>query len=360
MNLQNLHEGQVVKNYKELCRLLEIDEMDGNSKVSQLKEIGRYIEINKKGHSFVVIQIYKNELEKSSNRNPAGSRSLYVENFSVQLLHALSKDYHYKKSKGLVDEGANYMFRTPNQLSQLTGMVNKDYRFTRLAVKDFIENNEYSLSKFDIDEFFKTTTNKINSIIKTSMNNLYKRKILVPYRRHLFTFQGKQYVSDDPQETIITTLQGKIYEDMKFRGITRERKNGGEPIVLDILSEVYLSHRTEEFYERFNKELKSEYGWTDVYSGWKINFHTSRLDENILRYEKEFKILQENKDTMNEKFVAFMTKSSQKKYDENQSRYEDFVKQIWGEVAKKDYPFRYQEDYISSQALLTELFIKIK
>lgn len=360
MNLQNLYKEQVIKNYKELCRIIGEEEVTSNSKIAQIKEIKRFVRLERIGHSFIVKEVYKNELEKYTERNPAGSRSLYVENFSIQLLHALSHDYKYKKSKGQVDDGANYIFKTPNQLSRLTGMVNEDYKFTRLAVKDFVENNEHSLSKFDIDEFFKTTTNKINSIIKTSMNNLYKRKIILPYKRHLFTFQGNKYVSDDRQETIITNLQGKIYEDMNFKGMFRERKNGGEPIVLDILSEIYLSHRYDEFYERFNKEISDVYGWTNIYSGWKINFHTSRLEQNIFKYEKEFKVLVENKTALNKKIVSFMNKSSEKRFYDNKEKYDKFEKQIWGVVAKKDYPFRYQEDYIESQALLTDLFIKIK
>ena len=39
MNIENLKEGMVVKNYKELCKLLEIEPKISNSKKAQLKEM---------------------------------------------------------------------------------------------------------------------------------------------------------------------------------------------------------------------------------------------------------------------------------------------------------------------------------
>ena len=356
MNLQNISEGQTIKNYKELCKLLEINEEQGNSKVYQIKDLERFLSMSRNGHSFIIDKIYGQEIERGIS---TGSRTLYVDNFSIQLLHELFEDYTYKKSKGLAEDGVNYMFKTPGQLAKLTGMVNNDYKVTKLALKDFVEERNYYVSKFDVDEFYKTITNKINSTIKTSMKILEDKKIIVPYKRHLFKFEGKQYVTGDAEETMIADIQNKIYNDMGFKGMFRKRKYK-DPLPLSILSEIYLSNRGEEFYTSFNKEIWQKYQWNEVYSGWKINFHTARLEENISRYEREYEILIENKIKMNEKFVDFMNRSSESKYNKTEEKYRKFEEQLWGEVSKKEYPFRYEDDYVQSQSLLTDIFVKIK
>ena len=49
MNLNNLKPGMKVKNYKELCKLLEIEPKTSNSKKKQLKEIDEVIKYEKTG-----------------------------------------------------------------------------------------------------------------------------------------------------------------------------------------------------------------------------------------------------------------------------------------------------------------------
>ena len=47
MNIDNLHEGQVFKNYKELCATLEIKPAGGDSKVAQFKDLDTYCKNHK-------------------------------------------------------------------------------------------------------------------------------------------------------------------------------------------------------------------------------------------------------------------------------------------------------------------------
>lgn len=76
MNIKNLKEGQVVKNYKELCLLIEEENLAGNSKKSQLKEFERFIKYHKEGNKFVIEEIYEEPLEKIDNRgNKNGEKS---------------------------------------------------------------------------------------------------------------------------------------------------------------------------------------------------------------------------------------------------------------------------------------------
>ena len=47
MNIDNLKEGMIIKNYKELCKLLEIRIYQGNSKDAQMKELQKISGLSK-------------------------------------------------------------------------------------------------------------------------------------------------------------------------------------------------------------------------------------------------------------------------------------------------------------------------
>lgn len=363
MNLQNLHEGQVVKNYKELCRLLEIEEVSGNSKIIQMRELERLAKIEKDGHSFTVKELYKNVPEKGIE-STFSNRSLYIGNFSVQLLHYLAEDFELKKSKGMANDGSNYMFTTPRDLFRLTGMVNEKYHFTKFAVRDFLNNNGgRSINNFDIDEFFNATTRKMYSITRSSLETLSKRLLIKYDSRHILTFRGDKIVTDDQQAMTIRTTQLKVYNEMidegKMKGMKRTDKDGMR-VPVAILSEVHLSPHFEEFYARVNAELKSRYEWENIFSGWKINFHTEHLEENIEKYERDMGYIRENKLSLNNKLAGFIEKTSQKRYGEARNKYEIYLNQIMTQISQKKSSFAYEESFIKSQSLLVDMFIKIK
>ena len=68
MKIENLHEGMVIKNYGELCKLLEIERTGGSSKRAQLKELDTYCSYHTQGHKIIIDEIYKERKKKVDNR----------------------------------------------------------------------------------------------------------------------------------------------------------------------------------------------------------------------------------------------------------------------------------------------------
>lgn len=69
MKIENLKEGQVLKNYKELCEVLGIEpKTSGKSRKLQEQEIQRYIAYHLEGRKYKIDQIYSKELEKMDKR----------------------------------------------------------------------------------------------------------------------------------------------------------------------------------------------------------------------------------------------------------------------------------------------------
>lgn len=69
MKIENLEIKQVVKNYKELCNILNEKVKGGKSKQLQLKDFERYFKYHKEGNKFIIDQIYNKPKKKINNRN---------------------------------------------------------------------------------------------------------------------------------------------------------------------------------------------------------------------------------------------------------------------------------------------------
>ena len=66
MKIENLKEGMVIKNYKELCRYLEWNTTTGNAKKSQFKDLERYCKYHKEGQKIVIDEIFEAPLPSNS------------------------------------------------------------------------------------------------------------------------------------------------------------------------------------------------------------------------------------------------------------------------------------------------------
>lgn len=91
MNIDKLYEGQVIKNYKELCELLNVSSMNGSGKLAKLKKLKLYCNYHNEGHKFVIDEIFKipildpNNIENrigKTNYNNNGSKMTIVEYYN--------------------------------------------------------------------------------------------------------------------------------------------------------------------------------------------------------------------------------------------------------------------------------------
>jgi hypothetical protein len=68
MDLSKIEKGMKIKNYKALCELIGENITNGNSKKAQMKNIERYLELEKEGHSFHIKDVYKKVDKKVDKR----------------------------------------------------------------------------------------------------------------------------------------------------------------------------------------------------------------------------------------------------------------------------------------------------
>ncbi len=89
MNIKNLTKGMIIKNYKELCKTLEVKIKGGDAKKAQLKELSYYCKYTKEGHKFIIEEVYKKPLPIQDKRLNSNT---YVEEIGDIIL-----EYLYKK-----------------------------------------------------------------------------------------------------------------------------------------------------------------------------------------------------------------------------------------------------------------------
>ncbi|WP_182004671.1 zinc-ribbon domain-containing protein [Priestia aryabhattai] len=93
MKIENISEGQIFKNYKELCKELEMPVKSSNSKKAQFSELARHCKFVKVGHSIHIHEVYDQIVDKVETR---GRKSEY-KNLSAEEL-GLSSEWDYESN----------------------------------------------------------------------------------------------------------------------------------------------------------------------------------------------------------------------------------------------------------------------
>ncbi|MBM7598493.1 hypothetical protein JOC34_000850 [Virgibacillus halotolerans] len=199
MKTDNLKVGEVIKNYKELCELLEIKPKTSNSKKAQMKEIGRYVLLDKQGHKFIVKEIYEKP-------KPATSGSGNVFTGLIQLLIA----DHLAESKDQV------VIITRSQLLRKINMVNHNYSFCNENVPRF--SRYINIKEEYLYDFFNTTNSNYSAAIKTALNDLVKRSVIhYEWVHTICTKEGKHRVATDNEVEFILRCQKQLLIEMGYK-----------------------------------------------------------------------------------------------------------------------------------------------
>ena len=79
----NIEQGEVFKNYKELCERLGEPVKEGNSKKAQLNEWKQRFSYQKQGHKFIITEVFEQTKQKQV-RNKNHKNKVLVKNYLSQ------------------------------------------------------------------------------------------------------------------------------------------------------------------------------------------------------------------------------------------------------------------------------------
>ena len=356
IDTSGLELGMVVKNYREMCRILGEEVRSGDSKKAQLKEWARYFLWEKKGQKFIILDIYDEPLLKEDGRQ---NKNIYVQYIQVILMKILSKQKNTKAP----------FYITTNQLWRLLGMINNNYKNISLdELNDRIP--EYNVKPFDMKKFYQRCNQRLREILFSSLNRL-QNKALIKYDIEIVIVyidtNGEVIYepANDEQEKCVLKAERKALLDMK----------------LETKRQVYAKFKDTEYFSRVNAYLQKWHGWEYTFNRIKIKYNKSDVFEAVhkdeIKLKNDFEEMKLQRLGLNDRVVEALYKNAQvmaenkhkqaeREYQEELEKYKSEYMMI-GDIPESFLPtkndlhiFDYSPYFVEIQNRLTDELISIR
>ncbi len=346
---EKLTPGLELKNYNELCSVLEISNEGGNTKKANLKSIERFCSLEKQGHKYIVKEIYDTPKEKNDKR-VKGNRAIYTAMIETILLSVF-----IEKSKSKDSPSLSF---TKRELWEELGMISQNYaaNYKRPAFLTELQHIDDRVRQWHIDKAYCNSRKKLNDITKSALQSL-KRRMLIEYRDDVIVAKK---VGDKRHFEVKEEWQiEKILQCKKETLIELGCEN-----LHDVIFNKDKSITLEAYYKIRNAKLQRTLGFEFVYKRYSIicnrKYMEQGLQENINFLRKELnasiinvltkqatKDLRKNRKALNEGRTSFIYPNY----------YEDIQKLIINKILNIDEAL--VEEFVNNielQAELDELF----
>lgn len=247
--------GMVIKNYRELCSLLNLPVCTGNQKISQLKELDRYFDYVKEGNKFVITEMYSSPAEKVDKRKERGIYTKYIQIILMDMLLNHSED------------GFTYV-GTKSDLFLELGMLTDKYRKYDFG---FLADLIPGLLDWQIEDYYDWTSKRLNEILNYSLEKLDDASLIeckitkIPY----IQLNGDLIPVELTNEVIKQVL------DIEKKALSK--------MELEFKSQVNSRNKWREFYYHRN-QIAREYGFHKIQEMYQIIYLTNPM---IQKLEKE-------------------------------------------------------------------------
>ena len=248
MNIDNLKPGMKIPNYKALCEVIEEESKSSDSKKSQLSILDQYVRYHKKGHTFIIDEIYAEPKTRIDLRSD-GNRTIYGELIQSLVLDLLSQ----KDNNGSI-------YLSTNRLMRALEMINDNYAWGKLHMIKLSDIIDIGIE--DIYDFYSNTYGSLQSALELSLDQL-RRKSLIHWSKMISIYslkldennmyEGIRMASDDEIKIILKaeryTLLRMGYNDKKS---------------------MFLHGKWQEFKDSVNKILQGEHGIAYYWNSYNI------------------------------------------------------------------------------------------
>lgn len=334
---KNLAIGMVIKNYKEMCKILKQDVVDGGrNRRYQEKDWQRYFDWENSGHKYIIIDIYDEPLPKDDKRQ-LGNNSQYVEHIELLLLNYLSQQEGFKAS-----------FTLKGLFQFLCFCNQKYYNMTKSQIQQSCE-----VSPYQVNHFYQRTYQKFRDIVFSSLRNL-KRRFLIIYKEVIMISRTEQS-GNDKKEIILPATEQEEKDILAIKRYVLEQMG------LESITQVYLKFKQDQFNSMVNHLLQQRYNINYSFTQIDMIFNHPHIIKALEQAELEMQKRELNNkvtNSVNEQAKNILTKNH-KEYEE---KYNKFLDECLGEPnpTKVKNLFRLDEDiYTESQNVLTDYLLKI-
>jgi hypothetical protein len=348
---ENLCDGLIIKNYKELSILLGEEIKAGKSKQLQLDNWKRYFDFEKEGQKIIITRVFNKPVEKINNKGKSegsrGNNAIYVKYIETLLLHMLSQE-----------EGQTLVC-TKNYLMVALGITNRRYtdKHTR---KMLVKSNAFK--EYEINEFDRRAYQILDRILFSALNSLQSR-FLLNWKQELH-YEKINEVTGKSQEYIATEDEERRYTAIKYEVLKDMGEVEGKPEKYDQLRDIYFYNKADEFYDMLRDKLYDEFGWDKTYIMYRIIFTRSNVIDAIPRTENQ---LQEKLE-LNDKVVTALNNNAESRYNNLLTKFQNEYDELciingcdfdtMGYDCIKAY--RPPKNYVDRQQMIAEELVRIK
>lgn len=253
MNIKNLYENQIIKNYKELCSILEIKETTGGARQKQLKELSTYCRYEKNGNKYIILEIYKSPIIALSDLK----QTKYIKQLSNIII-----EYLYNNNNNIQIP----LFK----LLTVLGIANSNYEVVNSYRKEFSQINNIQLAS--IYYFYSNTKMEFKRIVERCLNNLRSRRVLnwSICTMVIDTENKTIYKADKETEELIIDTEKMALEELE------------KPNMFELMKD-------KKAIKEFNKLVKAETGGLNYYYAYDLTIGNIalKIEYNNIQQEKQ-------------------------------------------------------------------------
>lgn len=323
MKIENLKEGMILKNYKELCRVLGIEVKGGKQKQLQMKDLQRYVELYKDGNKIIINKIFEEVMSKVDNRSK-GNNVKYADDIEYLILTLLNK---FKLEK---DEKIGF---SKNFLYSYCGLSNDNYKLVKGNTLKFSQLIDMPVQT--INECFDYTNNRMLKTLQRVLNRMKKQSLITwgnGYNMVMINDDNEQYlkVATIEDEKHILSIERSI---MKVMGVENKRL-------------IFTGGQWDTFKSKANDELKRIYpNLYYYYDNIYFNYNNEDIKQILSVYENR---KDASKITVNNKFSKSLDGTIKRRHEKAKT------------IASNDILNNYKksEEYISDQRKIKDVIVK--
>lgn len=333
MNTSKLNEGMVVKNYKEMCTLLDEPyyKAAGRAKDNQIEQWERYFDYERVGHNWIIKTIYNEPLPDASK-----IRSIYTGLIELRIMEFLEKSI------------GSELFISKTKLYQMLGMAScKYFEFRQEYHETHADDicDLYSIQRVD---------SKLNDILNSALSSMSKR--------FLIKYQYEDIVHEKMNDGTIIQRRMTTDEAKKVLTINREllleyRERLKVPDLN--IQGVYNRQMITQFYKEAEKRIKA------LFPTWDRNYKKLRIIKCNEDIQKAIPIKQDElkKLSQDAKIIELNTRVCEaliKQMDTRKTKYwEKFGWMVINDMVEKLPIPELSETFVEKQKNFIDSYVKI-
>ena len=257
--------GQVFKNYKELCVALQLKPTCGKSKQLQMREIERFVSLEKQKYKFIIKEIYSAPKPKEIKENKGNSK--YKDLIEYQFIEGLYELTRNNENKNIV------IICTFKELAYNLSMIND--RFV-----SYIDDNDSSLP-FDQESYsnaYYALRQRLKSYIDTALKSLEKN--------HEINYSREKSLVIDYEHQRLLTEEEKNWYNEEFKSYLYRLNQiadhcFGKPRIIryNDFGDIIAQKKVYEFYAEIDKRIEKKFGpRAKIYDVYRISTTAKLID----------------------------------------------------------------------------------